>query len=492
MSSKSFQIIRKFLYCIAAIAFLLDSAGSSAADDAVQKSAQLLEKHYYESASAALRIEAAKGELPPVAALTLARIYVNNAQLYRALHRSSLDTGVTYLKKLSAQKTDRSKYVALYLGEYLNEAGQGKAAAAQLSRFARQKNVQSAYLEFAKVDAAVARKAKIIAPGGGDALVRSYYATALGQGAGQRSEAEKQMDQAIADLAKNGQPVPVRAVTGALGVYARGGHPDKGFALLAKADLSQPSLEENVSKNKTVRFYDPALLGNLADLNQVAAEGVLQRVRMVEKYKSVAGYFLAESYVNNGQFKEASSLLAELIGASDLPAAYRDRAVLMQAEADIETGKASKGNATLAEMGRKFAQEPVMLSEVLMTCVRSGAKCPEVVEASRALSSANVGERYRNLHFAVGEQYAAEKKYTKAMAAMETARDKSNKNRIDTNDPVLLARLADMYIETKNFSEALEIYFEMNKEFPAVRQLQETGQGVYSTEYRSAGDAKIF
>jgi hypothetical protein len=75
---------------------------------------------------------------------------------------------------------------------------------------------------------------------------------------------------------------------------------------------------------------------------------------------------------------------------------------------------------------------------------------------------------------------------------METARDKSNKNRIDANDPLLLVRLADLYFAGKSFSESLEIYFEMSKEFPAVRQLQETGQGVYSTEYRSAGDAKIF
>jgi hypothetical protein len=56
----------------------------------------------------------------------------------------------------------------------------------------------------------------------------------------------------------------------------------------------------------------------------------------------------------------------------------------------------------------------------------------------------------------------------------------------------MLVNLAEAYYRTKKFSESLEIYFEMSKRFPVVRQIQEALQGVYSIEHKSAGDVKIF
>src|SRR5437773_9035986 len=65
---------------------------------------------------------------------------------------------------------------------------------------------------------------------------------------------------------------------------------------------------------------------------------------------------------------------------------------------------------------------------------------------------------------------------------MEAGRDKSNKNKIEANDPEMLAGLAEAYYRIKKFSEGLEIFFEMSHEFPVVRQIQEAVQGVYSME----------
>ena len=75
---------------------------------------------------------------------------------------------------------------------------------------------------------------------------------------------------------------------------------------------------------------------------------------------------------------------------------------------------------------------------------------------------------------------------------MEAGRDKSNKNRVEYNNLLMLVNLAEAYYHSKKFSEALEIFFEMSKHYPAVRQIQVTMQGVYSMEQQSAGDAKIF
>lgn len=473
------------------------SASLHAADEGAQKASQLLDKHYYESAAAMLRTASAGGELPPLAALTLARAYARNAQLYRALQRSSLDIGSMYLKKLAEQGgSDRSLFVPLYYGEYLTQSGKPGEGAAQLRRFigqkeSGQKDSVPAYRDIAKAVLSAAQKAALPAAHTNDPLARSQFAAAMSMMPARRAEAATQLDQSLAELSKANQPLPVRAVTNAIAVYARSGHADKAFALLGSADVGRPSYEENISTTKVVRFYDPALLGNLAELDQAEAERLFQRVRTDAKYKSVAGYFLAELFLNNNQFGDAAKLIPELLAATDLPAAFHDRASLMQAVLDVRTGKAARGNAAFSEMGNKFGQDPAMLAEVLSACVHFKANCPGVTAAARTLAAANQGERYRSLHFAVGEQYAAEGKNERALMEMETARDKSNKNRIDSNDPLLLVRLADLYFAGKSFSESLEIYFEMSKEFPAVRQLQETGQGVYSTEYRSAGDAKI-
>ncbi len=92
----------------------------------------------------------------------------------------------------------------------------------------------------------------------------------------------------------------------------------------------------------------------------------------------------------------------------------------------------------------------------------------------------------------LGYAYEGKRDYAKAVAYLEAGRDKGNKNKIESNDPEMLVSLANSYYRTKKFSEALEIYFEMSKQFPEVRQIQEALQGVYAMEHKSAGDVKIF
>lgn len=478
---------------VAVACFLCASVGSYAADDSVKKAAQQLEKHYYESAAATLRAASVKGELPTPAVLAMARAYAQNAQLHRALQHSSMVVGNMYLRKLESQTgRDHSQFVPLYYGEYLAESGKQRDAAAQWQHFIGQKQVDRLYRDIAQIELSALKKTAPSEQRNSEPLLRSQLAAVQSQTPARTKDAAAQTDQALSDLLKVNPVLPVRAVTNAIVVYARSGQADKAFALLGSVDIGRPSYEETIGKSKVLRFYDATLLSNLAELYQGEAERKLQRVRADARYKSVAGYFLVELHMNAGQFAKAGALLPELLAATDLPAAYHDRLVIMQAALDVNTGKVARGNAAFVELGRQHVQDPVMLAEVLMNCVRFKAKCGSVTASARSMAKANQGERYRSLHFAVGEQYAAEGKTDRALLEMETARDKSNKNRIDANDPLLLVRLADLYFAGKSFSESLEIYFEMSKEFPGVRQLQDTGQGVYSTEYRSAGDAKIF
>ena len=112
-------------------------------------------------------------------------------------------------------------------------------------------------------------------------------------------------------------------------------------------------------------------------------------------------------------------------------------------------------------------------------------------ETLKVLVLTGEGKAFSRVSFALGKYYLQKKDFVKAAFYMEAGRDKSNKNKIESNDPVMLVSLAKAYYRTKKFSEALEIYFEISKQFPAVRQIQIAMQGVYSMEQKSAGDAKI-
>jgi tetratricopeptide (TPR) repeat protein len=133
-----------------------------------------------------------------------------------------------------------------------------------------------------------------------------------------------------------------------------------------------------------------------------------------------------------------------------------------------------------------------LIAEVLSACSTLEIECPEIER--RASLLAGTGERasLAELYRALGSYYVQRRDYAKAISCFEAGRDKSNKNSVVHNDPLMLVNLAEAYYETRKFSEALEIYFQMSKHFPAVRQIQVAMQGVYAREQKSAGDAKLF
>lgn len=148
--------------------------------------------------------------------------------------------------------------------------------------------------------------------------------------------------------------------------------------------------------------------------------------------------------------------------------------------------------AAWEELAQGQPADPAVLAEIFLGCGRARADCARIEPwATRALE-AGEGKKTRPLNIALGKRYLRQKDYGRAVAYLEAGRDKSNKNRIEANDPTMLVNLAEAYYRSRQFSEALEIYFEMSKHFPVVRRIQEAMQGTYSIEHKSAGDVKIF
>jgi tetratricopeptide (TPR) repeat protein len=260
------------------------------------------------------------------------------------------------------------------------------------------------------------------------------------------------------------------------------------------ADLGMASFVERFKAAKgtakSINLYDLALLTDLTRLYRELARHQLEQAAADARMKPSAEYYLAEVLSGLGASDEAQTYVQAFLARPQAPAQYRERALARQALIAHRQGRRAEAESAWTAMAES-SSDPEVLADIVLGCADAQAQCAKVLARVGQVTEAGDGRRYQRLNFALGSYYLRKKDYARAISYMEAGRDKSNKNKIEANDPEMLAGLAEAYYRTKKFSEGLEIFFEMSKEFPVVRQIQEAMQGVYSMEQRSAGDVKI-
>ena len=65
-----------------------------------------------------------------------------------------------------------------------------------------------------------------------------------------------------------------------------------------------------------------------------------------------------------------------------------------------------------------------------------------MLQKAAAIVEAGEGKRFSELNVALGKYYLGKLDDTKAISYLEAGRDKSNKNKIESNDPMMLVSLA--------------------------------------------------
>jgi tetratricopeptide (TPR) repeat protein len=479
------------------------AAQAYAADDAVTRAMKLYEKHHYAEAAAILQ-----ADLPSIepgkqgaARLTLGMIYLKNAELHRELYRETLALHLDYLKKLSsARGRSRSRFVDLYLGEALLESDKADVASTYLEKFVADAGVEPRYKDIAKVSLGLSfslRSKREKADEVWAAVDASYpelkaaLAAAYSKAGLREKKPVELADESIRDLKKTERAPSLRHLTDVLTVYSAAGLTDRSLELLRRADLRSYSYRETLSKTKIINFYDTSLLGDLSTLYLQAAVSALEKAKEDNKLKDTANFYLGEAYALSGHIDQSMKATAAFIASPSMPQQYRDKAMARQAASQYRKGRQFDAIGTWDELSKKQPGDPDVLAEILLSCARLQVNCPKVAQTSAASAEAGEGKRFSGLNVALGRYYLVKKDYAKATSYLEAGRDKSNKNKIEFNDPIMLVSLAQAYYRTKKFSESLEIYFEMSKQFPEVRQIQEGLQGVYAMEHKSAGDVKI-
>ncbi len=472
-------------------------------DDPVARAMKLLEQRYYGQAAAALRT--ALPALDPgrqgAAHLTLGMIYQRTAELHRELHQASLAVNADYLKRLdTARGGSRSRVAGLYYGELLLETGKPDMAAREIEQFLATGGVDEKQRTAGKISLGIAalrsgdrQKAERLwseAPGSDPealAMLAAAYSEAGMNDKNPLALADKSLAQA-----KKGKGGPgMRLLASVVPVYVKAGRIDQAISLVSEFDLKSYSYKEVLGRSKVIYFYEYSLLRSLSNLYLQAAIASFERAVQDPKVRDTASYYLGAAYSMAGDIDQSTKALTTFIASPQMPQQFKDRAAARQAANHYEKGKQLDAVSIWDELSDRKPIDPDLFAEILFACSRLQVDCPKVLKKAVAAAEDGEGRRYATLNIALGRYYLGKKDLGRAVTHMEAGRDKSNKNKIESNDPAMFVNLAGAYFRTKQFSEALEIYFEMSKQFPEVRQIQEAMQGIYSMEHKSAGDVKI-
>jgi tetratricopeptide (TPR) repeat protein len=293
-------------------------------------------------------------------------------------------------------------------------------------------------------------------------------------------------------MKRSGNPLSMRMVKNLVAIYARGsGSADKGLDLLNRSDLRAFSYREVLGKSKVIHFYDLSLLDDMATLYGRTGVAYLEKAVADPKAKDAAEFYLGQASALFGSIDQSTKVIASFLATSQMPQPYKDRIRVWQGANLYARNRRTDAMGVWDELVRKQPEDRDLIAEVLFACSRMKVACPKVLQKATALVEAGESKRLSLLNIAIGKYHLSGLDDARAVSYLEAGRDKSNKNKIESNDPGMLVSLADAYYRTKKFSEALEIYFEMSKQFPEVRQIQEAMQGVYAMEHKSAGDVKI-
>jgi hypothetical protein len=464
---------------------LLFVGTARAGDDLASAAMKLYEKRRYEQA--ARMLESAK-DAGAQAQLVLGMIYLRNADLHEAFARAAAAAELDYLDKLAKTAGEgRSRYARLYLAEALVASGNARAAARHFERVHADSSIDSRH----RAIAAIALGLREPGAGAGDALeVRLARAAAQGRGRVIDAKSLKR----VADAAAAEKNLSPRARRYLIEIYLAAGVPEQALAVARAAELSAASYVEQFKAAKgtakSIAFYDLALLADLAQLYRELARRRLEQAAADPRMKPTAEHYLAEALSGLGELEQAAAMARSFIARPEAPAQYRDRSRARLALIAHRQGDRASAEGAWTALAERSSDAEV-LAAVVMACAGAGAPCAKALARAGQVAEADELRRNQRLNFALGAYWLRKQDPARAIAFMEAGRDKSNKNKIEANDPEMLAGLAEAYYRTKKFSEGLEIFFEMSQEFPVVRQIQEAVQGVYSMEQRAAGDVRI-
>jgi len=458
------------------------AAPTDAAERGLPKAQELFQQNRWADARAEIRANG--GSIPEKdrgrATFLVGRSYVNEAEFYRAVRQWGTEVGLDYLGELGSTKENQGvAWIPLFSGLYRLESGDERNAERALATSAASPALPEPWKSLARRRAAVASY-RLAKPSAADTLTRdssyegSYWRIVL-PGLPRPGELP---------AGKTRGPEPLLGAC----VLFRAGENKLAEAMLYGLDPDRPDVEDNRDPKKLLRFFDPVVA---AALERIAWERAVAALRPLAQSASgpesnLAAYYTGLSLHFLGAGSEASAFLAK----ADPGAVGREihgRAQILVAAA---SGKTSAELASLWE-ATQADPEAVLLwkaVEAKPTKPFSGALDEKLADLPRSLPprpSGSVVGQWGLIRLRSGADPG------EVLQALSAHRNNANKNKLESNAPLLLLALSAANYRNSNYAQALETLFELSKTFKGMRALLWNLQGVYAARHEAAGEARI-
>lgn len=421
----------------------------------------------------------------PAASFLIGRSHVREAEFYRAARSFGDEAGLAYLGELTAAAASRKVvWIPLFKGLYQVDADRNAEGERTLAPLA-----QSALPAPWKASARLRRALAL------HRLGRIPEAAALLKETGPEARFAALLASGRAEPPAASGPGPREKLLTAA-VLFRTGRAGEAEALLAGANLDLPDVEDKSAPKKLLRFHDPFVASAWERICWERAVVALTPLAAgaAGTEASLAAYYAGLSLFSLGVPDEAAKLLKGANGPALGPQLQPSARLLLAACGWQGRPPAAAELASLWD-GTQGQPDAVLLWDELR---RSGfaklepfatkleARLRDLLQSSSAErpSGALVG-RWGLARLRHGEGEAA------LPGALSEYRDKSNKNKLEWNDPLLLLALSAADYRSNQYAQALETLFELSKTFPGLRPLQWNLQGIYAARQTAGGEARI-
>ncbi len=477
----------RFLASFLLIAGVLPRAAPAAVKPGLEGAQELFRQNHWEEARGHLRSQ--WGSLPekdrPTATFLIGRSYVREAEFYRAAHRFGAEVGLAYLEEIAAARANRGvAWIPLFKGLYEVEAGRNTEADRTL--------LAAAPTTLPPEWKAVARLRRALAV---HRLGRvQEAATALKDPA-----PEGRFCRLLVGGAAEPPAAPPKAgrrerlLTAAL--LFRAGRAAEAEALLAGLNLDLPDVEDKSDPRKLLRFHDPLVTSAWERICWERAVASLMPLAAGAPgaEKGLAAFYVGLSLFRLGVPEEspkflqgatASSLGPELQASARLllaPLAWKARAPTGPELAALWEGTQTQPDTVL--LWDEIKRGDLAKAEPFLTKLE--ARLRDLLSSSSERPPGALVGRWGLVRLGRGDDPAV------LVAALSEHRDKSNKNKLEWNDPLLLIALSAASYRDREYPQALETLFELSKTFPGLRALQWNLQGIYAARQKAGGEARI-
>ncbi|MDH5258109.1 MAG: hypothetical protein OEX07_08865 [Gammaproteobacteria bacterium] len=458
------------------------------------------------SASLLIRNIGTNSSLDSIETLKYSLILNKNYSMYRDVYVKSVENQRVFLESLVDDKgKDRSKVASLFLTEVYIHQKEFQLAKKQLNEFRKTtgvsdsnkdelsiiSNIYEAWIALATNDIQQYNKVSALMDKHNPLTLMALDALQII--VNNKSDIDLNVIKtAEGKYIENNALISSRFANYAIRIYSHRGELEQAIRIMNILDQKTPSYIEEITQFKLINFYEPGLIDSVSSFYYTLSKSLLLRLKADAKYKDMAIYYLSDLELISANKDSAKQYKEEMLQLKRLPKTLASLLSIRQNGHGYLYGKTTRAYQEWEKAVKNAKNDPALGAEAILMCVYLDANCPTIVQVAGLKAENGRSKRFEDLNTNVGRYFLQKKETIKAMRLLENALDRGDAGGILMNDPVLLLNLAEIYRINKRFSESLQIYFSLGKNFPILRQVQDAVQGEYLFRQRSIGSSIVF